>query len=307
MSTLTVRPIGPDEVDLFLSFSDASALGIKPSTEAYLDGLGRWYRPEWSWVALRDDRVVARVGFSGPPDAPGPYAMGSLEIGTGPDRVATGLALLRGAFGVHGPIRWHQFVPVEWEGDPAARAVIADRCEVARRAGLSFLVERLSLLRSGGGLPARPGRLEFRPVRDRAGLLPVVAGTVAGTLDAHMRADVRDSGLDAAVRAFVDQLPEPVSLWRFGYADGECVGVTVPGLTAFGPDIGYVGVLPTYRGRGYAEDLLLEATHLLVAGGGTEIGAMTDVGNTPMAAALRRCGYAVGDRMLVHTVDPGVR
>lgn len=61
MSALVVRPIGPDEVDLFTSFTDASPLGLKPPLAMYLDGLRQWYRPEWSWVALRDGQVVARV------------------------------------------------------------------------------------------------------------------------------------------------------------------------------------------------------------------------------------------------------
>lgn len=68
MSTaLSIPPIDPDEVDHFLSFADASPLGLKPPREMYLEGLGRWYRPEWSWVALRDGGVVARVAFSGQP------------------------------------------------------------------------------------------------------------------------------------------------------------------------------------------------------------------------------------------------
>ena len=76
MSALVVRPIGPDEVDLFTSFTDASPLGLKPPPAMYLDGLGQWYRPEWSWVALRDGQVVARVAFSGPrrPSCPWPWA-----------------------------------------------------------------------------------------------------------------------------------------------------------------------------------------------------------------------------------------
>jgi hypothetical protein len=95
MSALVVRPIGPDELDLFTSFADTSPLGLKPPLAMYLGGLHQWYRPEWSWVALRDGRVVARVAFSGPPDAELPVAMGSLEIGTRPDRLETGVALVR--------------------------------------------------------------------------------------------------------------------------------------------------------------------------------------------------------------------
>jgi RimJ/RimL family protein N-acetyltransferase len=301
VSTLTVRPIGPDETDLFTSFADASPLGLKPPVEAYLDGLHSWYRPEWSWVALRAGAVVARVAFSGPPGADRPFAMGSLELGTRPDRIATGVALVTTAFAEHGRTRWHQFVPVEWHFDAGMRAAVADRTEVARRAGLRFLVERLNLRWTGAPLPPRPGRLDFRPVPDRDAATAVVASTVAGTLDATMRDEVARVGRDAAARAFVADLPEPVALWRLAYdPEGRCVGVTVPGHGPWGADIGYVGVLPAHRGRGYVDDLLVEASRLLVDGGWTEIDAMTDVGNVPMAAAFARCGYAVVDRMLVH-------
>ena len=111
MSALSVRPIGPDEVELFLSFTDGSALGLKPPRQMYVDGLGRSsYRPEWSWVALRDDRVVARVAFIGSPDDDQPEVMGSLEIGTGPDRVDVGLELVRTAYAkLGGRPGWVQF------------------------------------------------------------------------------------------------------------------------------------------------------------------------------------------------------
>jgi GNAT superfamily N-acetyltransferase len=310
--TLVVRPIGPDELDLFTSFTDASPLGLRPPLAMYLDDLHRWYRPAWSWVALRDGQVVARVAFSGPPDAELPVAMGSLEIGTRPDRVETGLALVRTAYaamtgagtGEGGRPEYRQFLPVDWPEHPGMRAAVADRCTVARLAGLRFLVERVELrwtAGSGAALPRRPGRLAFRPVGDDAELLAVVRGTVDGTLDAHARRDVARAGVDAAARAIVDELPGPRSLVRL--ADdpaGRCVGITVPGLRPWGPDISYVGVLPEHRGNNYADDLLLEASHLLAEGGATEIEAATDVGNTPMAAAFARCGYVVVDRVMVH-------
>jgi GNAT superfamily N-acetyltransferase len=310
--TLVVRPIGPDELHLFTSFTDASPLGLRPPLGMYLDDLHRWYRPAWSWVALRDGQVVARVAFSGPPDAELPVAMGSLEIGTRPDRVETGLALVRTAYaamtgagtGEGGRPEYRQFLPVDWPEHPGMRAAVADRRTVARLAGLRFLVERVELrwtAGSGAALPRRPGRLAFRPVDDDAELLAVVRGTVDGTLDAHARRDVARAGVDAAARAIVDELPGPRSLVRL--ADdpaGRCVGITVPGLQPWGPDISYVGVLPEHRGNGYADDLLLEASHLLAESGATEIEAATDVGNTPMAAAFARCGYVVVDRVMVH-------
>jgi len=312
MSELVVRPIGPGEIELFTSFADASPLGLKPPLATYLDGLGQWYRPEWSWVALRHGQVVARVAFGGPPDATLPSVMGSLEIGTRPDRVETGLALVRaacaamtgGGAGDGGRPEYRQFLPVDWHEHAGMVAAVADRRTVARLAGLRFLVERVELrwpAAPGAALLPRPGRLTFRPIADDAEVLRVVRGTVDGTLDAHARRDVARAGADAAARAIVEELPGPRSLVRL--ADdpaGSCVGITVPGLRPWGPDISYVGVLPEHRGNGYADELLLEASHLHVEGGATEIVAATDVGNTPMAAAFARCGYVVVDRLMVH-------
>jgi ribosomal protein S18 acetylase RimI-like enzyme len=312
VSALVVRPIGPDEVELFTSFADASPLGLKPPLAMYLDALDQWYRPAWSWVALRDGQVAARVAFGGPPEAELPLAMGSLEIGTRPDRVETGLDLVRtasvamtgGGTGEGGRPEYRQFLPVDWHQHADMRAAVADRRTVARLAGLRFLVERVELrwpAEPAAALSPRPGRLAFRPVSDDAELLAVVRGTVAGTLDAHARRDVARAGVEAAARAIVEELPGPRSLMRLAYDPaGSCAGIAVPGLRPWGADISYVGVLPEHRGNGYADDLLLEASHLLAEGGATEIVAATDVGNPPMAAAFARCGYVVVDRLMVH-------
>jgi ribosomal protein S18 acetylase RimI-like enzyme len=312
VSALVVRPIGPDEIDLFTSFADASPLGLKPPLATYLDGLHQWYRPAWSWVALRDGQVVARVAFSGPPEAELPLVMGSLEIGTRPDRVATGVALVRTAYaamtgggtGEGGRPEYRQFLPVDWREHAGMRAAVADRRRVARLAGLRLLVERVELrwpAELGAALSPRTGRLAFRPVGDDAEVLGVVRGTLEGTLDAHARRDVARSGVEAAARAIVEELPGPRSLVRLGYDPaGRYVGIAVPGLRPWGADVSYVGVLPEHRGNGYAHELLLEASHLLVEGGATEIVAATDVGNTPMVAAFARCRYVVVDRLMVH-------
>jgi len=308
---LVVRPIGPDELDLFTSFADASPLGLKPPLAMYLDGLHTWYRPEWSWVALGHGQVVARVAFNGPPDTALPVAMGSLEIGTRPDRLETGVALVRTAYaamtgggtGDGGRPEYRQFLPVDWREHAGMRAAVTDRRTVARLAGLRFLAERVQLrwTAAGGGLPPRPGRLTFRPVGDDAEVLAVVRGTLDGTLDAHARRDLARLGVDGAARAIVEELPGPRSLVRLAYDPaGSRVGITVPALGPWGPDVAYVGVLPDHRGNGYAGDLLLEASHLLAEGGATEIEAATDVGNAPMAAAFGRCGYVVVDRLMVH-------
>jgi ribosomal protein S18 acetylase RimI-like enzyme len=308
MTAPLVRPIGPDEVDLFLSFTDASPLGLKPPREMYLDGLGRSYRPEWSWVALRDGRVVARVAFMGPSNADRPEVMGSLEIGTGPDRIAVGSRLVRAAYaGMAGSeghrLRHIQFVPVDWHERADCRAVVQDRLAVARAAGLELLAERVQLvLDAATPLPDRARRLSFRPPPDDAAVRDVVRRTFAGTRDAQLRRNVEIQGPEPATRSFMAGFGESPALWRLGYDEtGACVGIAVPDLGegGWGPDVAYVGVLPEHRGRGYAEDLLAEASRLLAAAGAAEISAAADAANTPMTAAFARCGYRIVDRLLV--------
>ena len=273
----------------------------------YLNGFRRWYRPEWSWMALRDGEVIARVAFTGPPDADRPEVMGSLEIGTRPDRVETGTALARTAYaamsGRGERPRYHQFLPVDWHERADCREAVDDRLTVARNVGLDYLTERLQLgWVAATGLPPRADRLTFHPPVDAA-VLDVVGRTFTGTLDARTRREVERRGLDAAVRSFVDELPESRPLWRLGYdAAGACVGLVVPdlGTARWGPDIAYVGVLPEHRGHGYSYELVVEASQLLVERGAEDIGATTDVGNVPMAAAFARCGYEIVDRLIVH-------
>jgi RimJ/RimL family protein N-acetyltransferase len=123
-----------------------------------------------------------------------------------------------------------------------------------------------------------------------------------GSLDAHARRVIAESGLDAAAAEDLEILrlmPSPREWWRLASVDGEVVGLTVPSRNFTDPVIGYVAVLPEHRGHGYSYDLLVEATHLLVADGADRIIANTDVTNRPMAATFAKAGYPVSD----HRID----
>ena len=53
----------------------------------------------------------------------------------------------------------------------------------------------------------------------------------------------------------------------------------------------YIGVLPAYRGQGFATDLLLKGTRVLQDVGIWRIFCDTDVNNHPMIATFKRVGY----------------
>ncbi|MFL6127017.1 GNAT family N-acetyltransferase, partial [Actinophytocola sp.] len=189
-------------------------------------------------------------------------------------------------------------LPPGWRDDPAARAAGEARIEVAKKAGMRPFVERLMYRWTPrDGLPARPGRLVYREEPDDEVILDVLRRVVHGSLDAHEVRTREKDGVDAAARDeldFLKWMPSPRDWWRLAFTrDGDLVGLTVPGRNHASPVIGIVGVVPEQRGHGYAYDLLVESTHLLVEQDVEEIVAETDTTNTPMVATFARAGYPV--------------
>jgi RimJ/RimL family protein N-acetyltransferase len=298
MTDLVIRPLIAGEEHVFDSLPDAGLVGFAAFGDTYtaMAAAGR-YRPEWSWVALRDGTVVARAAWwAGPKDAQ-PLALDWFDF-TDPDAA---VELLRTA-----PLRaeYSLMLPPDWRDTPAVRAAADARIAAATAAGLSPLVERYRYRWTPEcGIPDRPGRLEFRPDPDDDAFLDVFRRIHRDSLDAHTRRTIANSGHEAAAREeldFLRWLPSPRDWWLLAYTPaGELVGFTVPARNFNHPVIGYVGVVPEQRGNGYAYDLLVEATHRLAAEGVDRIVAATDVTNTPMAAAFARAGYPV----IQHRID----
>ncbi|MFV2113304.1 GNAT family N-acetyltransferase [Micromonospora sp. LOL_025] len=292
MTDLVIRPLTAGEEALFDSLPRTRLVGRAAFGDNYSDmAADGQYRPEWSWVALRAGTVVARAAWWGGPDDESPLALDWLDF---TDHEAA-VRLLRTA-----PLRaeYSLSLPSGWRDDPAVRAEAQARIDAATAAGMSPLVARYRYRWTPEqGLPARPGRLEFRPEPDDAVILDVLRRIGEGSLDAHTRRAAAEHGPDAAAREELDLLrwlPSPRDWWRLAWTPaGELVGVTVPARNHSDPVVGFVGVVPEQRGHGYAYDLLVEATHLLVEAGAAEIVAATDQTNHPMAAAFARAGYPI--------------
>ncbi|NMG11546.1 hypothetical protein DP117_33695 [Brasilonema sp. UFV-L1] len=58
-----------------------------------------------------------------------------------------------------------------------------------------------------------------------------------------------------------------------------------------GPIIGYIGVVPEHRGKGYVNDLLQQGTLILKSNGAVRIRSDADTVNIPMVHAFQRAGY----------------
>ncbi|WP_053848119.1 GNAT family N-acetyltransferase [Streptomyces sp. NRRL B-24085] len=285
MTELVIRALDESDAHLFDALPDP--LGAREAHK-----LTR-HRPDWKRVALRDGEVVARGAWWGGPDDTAPLNINWFDVAEGEEEA--GVELLRTA---PWRVELEMNLPAGWREDPALRAAAEARFTAVRKAGYELLVERL-LYRwtPEHGLPERPGRLEFRPEPDDAVFFDLLRRIHSVTLDAHALKAVEEGGLDRAAQEELDFFhwcPSPREWWQIAYtSQGEVAGIHIPAHNPSGPCIGFIGVVPEQRGRGYAYDLLAECTHCLVGQGAEFVSGATDRGNFPMARNFAEAGYPV--------------
>ena len=291
---LELRPLTAGEEDLFLSLHTPVLVGVQSVGRDYraFAALNQ-YRPEWTWVALRGDTVVARAAWWAGPDDDKPISLDWLDFADGEDDAAVELIRKAGF-----DAEYCLLLPPRWRETPELRAAGEARIDVAQRAGMQPFVERLRYAWTPScGLPDRPRRLIFRPEPDDEVIFDVLRRIAHGSLDVHDRRAMEKGGADEAARnelEFLQWMPSPREWWRLAFTQtGDLVGLTVPGRNYASPVIGIIGVVPEHRGNGYAYDLLIEATHLLAEEGVEEIISETDTTNTPMAATFARAAYPI--------------
>lgn len=144
MTDLVIRPLVAGEENLFDSMPDPLP---QLRQVGYADGVaGGGYRPETTWVALRDGRVVGRAAWLLPPGAVGAPWLDRFDLDAEPEVGAELLHAAHQALG--GPSLYYAALPAHWRRRPEVRAVVEAPMAAARLAGL---VER----GSGSGAPGR--------------------------------------------------------------------------------------------------------------------------------------------------------
>jgi RimJ/RimL family protein N-acetyltransferase len=299
---LIVRPItGPDELDLF------NRLPYVLNDELAKDLDEGRRRPEWLWLALRGERVVARAAWWSRAGDEHPQLMDFFDLDLDLDGdTDDGIQLVRTALATLGtdPPDHLRYVPGDWRDQPEVRRGVEERMGALESLGAKLFVERLRLeWRPGTAQPEPAGRLTFRPVRDAGELIELMTLVLEGTLDAHSRDDLsRMTARQAAEEQYRDELERyasPHEWWRVAtLPDGDPVGFVIPAHNGYNPIIAYIGVVPAHRGHGYVDEVLAAGTRLLADEGVPRIRASTDVGNVPMARAFARAGYVTFERQL---------
>jgi RimJ/RimL family protein N-acetyltransferase len=294
------------------------------------------YRPEWTWVAEASGDVRAAAVWWGRADDTRPDVLDGLLAAPGLPRdqrpeVAGGLlarahATFRGGDSRSDPA-YHMFLPSDWRSRRDVTAALSWRWQAALAAGLTEELERLRFVwYPGHGIPdpqprepqpgqlqpgqpqsgqPKPGRLVFRREPDDGVFADLFRRVLTGTLDATTRNTAAAVGTAASARADVvfyrDRMRGDRGWWLVASTpDGAPVGFGVPSRNSDVAVVGYIGVLPEHRGRGYIDEILAETTRVLVAEAGAGvIHADTDLANRPMAAAFERAGYVNTSRRVV--------
>ncbi|MBM2616465.1 GNAT family N-acetyltransferase [Actinoplanes sp. LDG1-06] len=297
---LLFRTMAEHDLDLVLTcLAEPSVDTATP--ERFLDHLAAGsYRHEWTWLAFDGDTLTGLAVWWGFPAGDRPLALDRLWAAV-PDPVAVWAELIRQ---VPPPAEYHIFTVPSQRDDPD----IALRLRAAAEAGLTTVNERYRYQWTADDpLPDRSSRLRFEPAGDDA-FADAFEQISVGSLDVATREGVARQGARAQALEDVEDykmMPGPRQLWRLAYdRSGALVGCALPSANAGGPVVGYIGVLPSQRGHGYAADLLAETTWILAAEGATTIRADTDSTNTPMAATFERLGYSRFALRLVASQPP---
>ena len=269
-------------------------------------------RSAWTWLALRDGRLLGRLALWSPPDASAPTQLDIFDVDdTLPDgeQRAVGRSLLDVArvevlADLATPPEIARYLAPDWREHDGSRRTTELRMSLLEEAGARFVVERLRLeWTPASGIPTPDSRLSFRPFESDDELLDLTTRALSGTLDAHSRSELAHATpRDVAVAQYEDEFAHyasPREWWQVAEDDaGEVVGFVIPARNSYHHIVAYIAVLPEHRGNGYIDGILAEGTRVLAEAGAPYIRASTDVGNEPMAKAFARAGYATFERLI---------
>ena len=210
-----------DEVDFF------NALPYALNHEVAADLEQRRRRPEWTWLAVRDGRLLGRLALWSQSDAAEPAQLDIFDIDESladDEQRAVGTALLRAAQsevldGLATAPEIARYLPADWREHAASRSGTELRIALLEETGARFVVERLRLeWTPASGIPAADRRLTFRDFASDEEMLALTTRVLDGTLDAHSREDLAGAApREVAERQFEQEFARytsPRDWWR---------------------------------------------------------------------------------------------
>lgn len=295
-----IRPIQFEELAAFVALHTPAE--HIPALRDYVDKmLSRGsMQIERCFVVEDAGQLLGRLAYWTLPSIGVPHDIVLLDLPWTEDYLASGTPLLQDTLAAMrkigaGDIGHALDVPAmwpQWQHFPEARHTLLSH--------VGFTIERETrrFERTTAGIqPTVSERLVFRSFTDVGEdvFLNAVERISASSFDQRTRSERAELGAAAEARKtflVIQSMDYEPDWWQLAYTvDGTLVGLSMPTRNPTYATIGYIGVVPEQRGRGYINDLLAQATMILAGTGADVIRTDTDVANFPMANAFRRAGY----------------
>jgi RimJ/RimL family protein N-acetyltransferase len=298
-----IRPLEIDELDLFVEA--AGSPETHNEVEQYLENMfaAGSMRREWCFVALdKNDRPLGRVAFWALPGMEKPFALVLLDVAWKDDTRYVGTRVLEDVLDRARSLGAGEIEHVI-DAPPMAPQFQSHqerRIELLESVGFELRRETARFEWHGEKSPLEPGRLSFRTLEETGeeAFVDAMMRVSEGTLDRAIREERDRLGPRQAAREFfqdAQRVKYDPSWWRLAYAPGrELAGLIMPAEPPGFLTIFYIGVVPTMRGQGFVDDLLISGTATLLDSREKSEKPLivdTDVANAPMAAAFERAGW----------------
>jgi ribosomal protein S18 acetylase RimI-like enzyme len=309
---MVIRPIRREELAEFAAFSDQTErnTALAATLEDWLSG--DQTRLEWLIVAEDEGAFAGRIAYTTDSGLSHPLYVHFFDAPWGSEGARLRDELFRRSLALSGGDRAAQ---IEFFLDTPSPQVSAPESltQALYHLGFALTLERVRMeWAPASSLPASTQRFTFRTLNEVGNevFIAAMARVSEGTLDSYTQQRCAEIGALAEAREhFQDEQRfqkrwEPY-WWQLAYDEaGALVGLVMPAENTSWPNIGYIGVVPEQRGRGYVDELIIQGTQTLLKEGATRIIADTDSGNVPMANAFRRCGYTQYGIRRIFTLRP---
>ena len=310
-SSLHIKELTPSDVDPLSQSNETVSLSDNFKKEFPADRS----RPEWCFAAQKDGQTVGLLGYRAPAAHQNPEQTPEtmilfflqcdgnyLEVGQ--MLLEYSLTKLR-ALGVS-KVKW-SFDSAEFWGEIVRpNPHWQQEVELAHRAGMSLRQEKINYLyRICAPILADVAPdLNYRTLQEvgEAVYMEAIRRVMQGTLDRSDTQLCHRLGPEQAARAFFHNISDGMTyeprLWKLGYTSTNALMGLVAPLKMWGDigTIGYIGVVPEHRGKGYCVALLQQGTADLQVEGIQRVIADTDALNIPMQRTFEKVGYHLQGR-----------
>jgi GNAT superfamily N-acetyltransferase len=298
-----IRAVRCDELDKFCELAENP-----DQLRKRLAGMfeSKMSSPELCHVRLEDGDFVAGATYINFPSTPGDFGLWGIFKLTGAGDLRASVEFLRKSFQLLVRLNAQRLeTQVSYRDDDATeQRALFEAC------GFQILqVKARYEFEAGSGLVDCETGLHlelFEKVGKRI-FINLIADATRDTLDRSQRAEYQRLGAEPWANTFYNLLlaiDDDQSHWRAALIDGQPVGFVIPQM--IGQEVGainYVGVIPSYRGKGLSRDLITFGTADLTRAGARRVIADIDVENFPLARTLATVGYQKKDELCCYLVD----